>query len=168
MPKFPHILGVIIASGLAMATANAAMLGPSVETCLKDESAVLVSVTGFKKRAGRLRVQLYANGPRYFEKDAFVERIDVAVPALGTVDICVPVAKPGRYVVSVRHDVNANGRSDLRDGGGFSGNPDVSIADVVGKRKPSLAAISFQVGDTTKRVDVVLNYVRGLSFGPLR
>ena len=35
------------------------------------------------------------------------------------------------------------------------------------KRKPSLARVGFQVNDAPVRVNVVLNYVSGGSFGPV-
>ena len=81
--------------------------------------------------------------------------------------ICLPVDKPGSYVVSVRHDINGNGKSDRSDGGGLSGNPDMKLSDFVFKRKPPLAATSVAVGSSTRRVPVTLNYVNGLSFDPV-
>jgi uncharacterized protein (DUF2141 family) len=69
--------------------------------------------------------------------------------------------------VSVRHDINGNGKSDSKDGGGLSGNPDMKLSDFVFKRKPALAATSFAVGASTRRVPVTLNYVNGLSFDPV-
>src|SRR3546814_12226428 len=77
-------------------------------------------------------------------------------------------SKPGNYAVYVRHDRNGNGKSDRSDGGGFSGNPDVSLGDLVTKKKPSMSKAQFAVGDSTKEVRVVLSYVQGLSFEPLK
>lgn len=154
-----------LAATCAASPAAAVLLGPSPALCLNNNSAVLVTVTGFKNRAGRLRVQLYASDANYLRRGTWIERIEVAVPASGPAQICVP-ARAGRYMISVRHDANDNGRVDLRDGGGFSGNPRVRFTDVIAKRKPSLSETSFTVGATTARVPVMLNYVRGLSFGP--
>jgi uncharacterized protein (DUF2141 family) len=80
----------------------------------------------------------------------------------------VPVPKPGNYAVYVRHDANGNGKSDRSDGGGFSGNPDVSLGDLITKKKPSMSKTQFAVGNDTRPIRVVLNYVRGLSFEPLK
>ena len=63
-----------------------------------------------------------------------------------TIQVCVPVKGPGNYVVSVRHDINGNGKSDKSDGGGLSGNPDMKLTDFIFKRKPKLAQVSFAVG----------------------
>src|SRR3546814_12286441 len=82
--------------------------------------------------------------------------------------VCVPVEKPGNYVVSVRHDLNGNGKSDRSDGGGLSGNPDMKVTDFIFNRKPKLTTVSFAVGCATKRVPVTLNYVSGLSFEPVK
>ncbi len=147
--------------------AAAALLGPDAAACATGKPAVIVSVTGFKKRSGKVRVQLYRSATNYLDKGSYLERIDVAVPATGDASVCVPVPKAGRYVVSVRHDLNGNGKSDMKDGGGFSGNPDVKLSDVIGKRKPSLTETSFAVGSSPARVRVVLSYLRGLSFQPV-
>src|SRR3546814_14802793 len=79
-------------------------------------------------------------------------------------NVCVPVPKPGNYAVYVRHDRNGNGKSDRSAGGGYSGNADVSLGDLVTKKKPSMSKAQFAVGDSTKEVRVVLSYVQGLSF----
>jgi uncharacterized protein (DUF2141 family) len=168
MSKFGLLSIAAASSALAMpGIANAAILGPDAATCANGNRGVIVNVTGFKQRSGKLRVQLYAARSSFLDKGAWLERVDVAVPASGTASICVPVASAGKYVVSVRHDVNGNGKSDMKDGGGFSGNPDVKLSDLISKRKPSLAKTSFTVGDSTAKVNVVLNYVRGLSFQPI-
>ena len=78
-----------------------------------------------------------------------------------------PFPKAGRYAISVRHDANGNGKSDRADGGGFSGNPAVSLGDLAFKRKPDLGKVAFAVGGDPKVVPVVLRYVQGLSFKPI-
>lgn len=161
------LLAAVTLAGLAPVPAHAAVLGPAAARCAADDSAVLVNVTGLRTRTGRLRVQLYASNARYLEKDAYLARVDVAVPASGPAQVCVPVSRAGRYVVSVRHDVNGNGRTDMRDGGGFSGNPRLSLTDVITKRKPGLTRVTFEVGATTREINVVLNYVRGTSVAPV-
>lgn len=168
MFKFSLISAALATAALTVPTAaDAAILGPDAATCANGGRGVLVTVSGFKQRTGKLRVQLYAAKANFLDKGTWLERIDVNVPASGNAAICVPVDSAGKYVVSVRHDVNGNDKSDRKDGGGFSGNPDVSLGDLIAKRKPSLARTSFAVGGSTAKVGVVLSYVRGLSFQPI-
>lgn len=168
MSKFGLLSIAAATVALALPTAAAAViLGPDAATCVNGDRGVIVNVTGFKQRSGKVRVQLYAAKSSFLDKGAWIERVDVAVPSSGKAAICVPVSSPGKYVVSVRHDINGNSKSDMKDGGGFSGNPDVKLTDLMRKRKPSLSETSFTVGESTARVNVVLSYVRGLSFQPV-
>lgn len=166
MSKFLTIAAAAAALTLPTA-AQAVILGPNAATCINGERGVIVNVSGFKQRSGKVRVQLYAAQSSYLDKGSWLERVDVTVPSSGTAAICVPVSSPGKYVVSVRHDLNGNGKSDMKDGGGFSGNPDVKLTDLMRKRKPGLSETTFSVGQSTARINVLLNYVRGLSFEPV-
>jgi hypothetical protein len=65
--------------------------------------------------------------------------------------------------VAVRHDADANGKSGWNDGGGFSRNPKISLIDL----KPTLNEVAIPVGNGVRPVNVVLNYRRGLSIGPV-
>ncbi len=168
MSKFGMLSIAAATVALAIpAVANAVILGPDAATCTNGNRGVIVNVTGFKQRTGKVRIQLYAAQSTFLDKGVWLQRVDVAVPSSGAAAICVPVSSPGKYVVSVRHDLNGNGKSDRQDGGGFSGNPDVKLTDLIRKRKPSLSETSFSVGESTTRINVVLNYVRGLSFEPV-
>lgn len=149
--------------------AEAAAIGPHAAMCDNGGSAVLVQVDGLKSRSGKIRVQLYtSNSHTFLEKGEWLERVEVPVPSSGGANVCVPVPKPGNYAVYVRHDVNGNGKSDRKDGGGFSGNPDVSLSDLITKKKPSMSKTQFSVGNETRPIRVVMNYVQGLSFQPLK
>ncbi|WP_066965867.1 DUF2141 domain-containing protein [Rhizorhabdus dicambivorans] len=160
------MVGAMIAAGLPGA-AGAAMLGPDAAVCEGSGPAMLVRVEGFKKRSGVLRVQSYGGNPnRYFDKGAWLKRIDVPVPVSGSVDVCVPVPANGTYAISVRHDVDASGKTGMNDGGGMSGNPRMSLFDVMFKRKPDPRKVQVTVHGVT-RVPVTLNYVQGGSFGPI-
>ncbi|MDK2761434.1 MAG: DUF2141 domain-containing protein [Sphingopyxis sp.] len=164
-----YLAGLLAAGALiAPVAAQGAALGPSAALCNSNATAVQVEVRGFKQRTGTVRVQIYGANNSYLEKRKWLERIDVPVSREGTMAICVPVKEQGSYVVSVRHDINGNGKSDRKDGAGLSGNPDMKVSDFIFKRKPKLAQVSFAVGDATKRVPVVLNYVNGLSFDPVK
>lgn len=160
------VTGFVAAAAMALTlptyTASAeAALGPSASVCQADGSAVLVNVTGLKSRTGRLRVNLYANNAAtYLEKGKYLHRVDVAVPANGAVAVCVPVSRPGTYAISIRHDRNGNGKTDMSDGGGFSGNPNVSVVDLALKRKPPLSRTAFNVGRNTTAINVAVKYAR--------
>jgi uncharacterized protein (DUF2141 family) len=171
MSKFSvaALLGTLGAFALAMpVAAQATTLGPAAARCEANAAAALIEVAGFKARTGTLRVQIYAaNAKTYLEKRKWLDRVELPVAKSGAMRICLPVDQPGNYVVSVRHDINGNGKSDSSDGGGLSGNPDMKLSDFIFKRKPSLAATSFAVGPATRRVPVTLNYVNGLSFDPV-
>lgn len=163
---------LMMATGAAMAivqpaSARAATLGPSAHLCENNASAVLVDVSGFKAVSGSLRVQLYHGDSSFLDKGKWIERIDVPVNTNG-MRVCLPVKQGGNYVVSVRHDLNGNGKSDRSDGGGLSGNPDMKLMDFITKRKPKLSEVSFSVGETTRRIPITLNYVSGLSFRPVK
>jgi uncharacterized protein (DUF2141 family) len=162
-------LTAVAASALSVPVlADAAALGPQAALCDSNKSAVLVTVSGFKKRVGTVSVRLYANNKATFlERNKWLARVDVPVAKSGAMAICLPVAKPGSYAVSVRHDMNGNKKSDRADGGGLSGNPNMSLTDVLLQKKPNIAKSLFSVSTTTARVSVILNYVDGLSFGPV-
>jgi uncharacterized protein (DUF2141 family) len=169
MSNFTRIVASLIAAATPLAPAGAAVLGPHADACDGSKPAMLVRVQGLKSRTGILRVQSYGGNPaKYFDKGTYLERVDVHTPAAGPVEICMPVPRPGNYAVSVRHDANGNGSADVgNDGGGFSGNPNLSLFDVIFKRKPSPVQVQVHVTGLTP-VPVVLNYVHGTSLGPIR
>jgi uncharacterized protein (DUF2141 family) len=144
----------------------AAALGPDAAACSPgaNRPAVLVSINGFKNRVGKLRVQLYGNNPQDFlAKGKKLKRIDLPVTRAGAMNVCVAVPKPGIYAVSVHHDADGDGKRGWNDGGGFTGNPHLSML----KLKPSLRQTAISVGTGTKTVPVVLNYRSGLTIGPV-
>ncbi|MFZ5705607.1 MAG: DUF2141 domain-containing protein [Pseudomonadota bacterium] len=158
--------GLMIAMGMPVA-AGAAVLGPDAAACTGNAPAILVHVEGLKSRSGMLRVQSYGGNPKhYFDKGSYLRRIDVPVPASGPVDVCVKLPANGAYAVSVRHDVDGSGKTGMEDGGGMSGNPRLSLLDVLFKRKPDPQKVQIEVAGMT-RVSIVMNYVKGGSFGPV-
>jgi len=143
-----------------------AALGPDAAACSAgaNRPALLVSVNGFKNRVGKLRVQLYGGNPAQFlERGAKLKRIDLPVTRSGAMNVCVAVPKAGTYAIAVRHDADANGKTNWNDGGGFSNNPKLSLL----KLKPSHRSAAVSVGTGVKVVPVVLNYRSGLSIGPV-
>jgi len=147
-----------------VAPASAAALGPDKAACegRSNEPAVLVNVSGFKSRTGRVRVQIY-DSSNFLVKGKRVRRIDLPVTS-SKMPICVSLPGPKAYAVAVRHDVNGNNKSgDWSDGGGFSRNPKLSLLNL----RPSFSQVAVPVGKGVKPVDVVLNYRQGLSIAPI-
>lgn len=172
MSNFIRPAATLIASLVAVAVplvpAGAAVLGPHAADCTGAKPAMLVRIQGLKSRSGIIRVQSYGGDPAsYFEKHAYLERVEIRTPPAGSVEVCMPVPHAGIYAVSVKHDANGNGATDIgADGGGFSGNPNVSLFDAMFKRKPSPAQVQVRVNGLTT-VPVTLNYVRGAGVGPI-
>ena len=156
-----------MASALFAPAASAhAALGPDAAACSAgaNRPALLVSVNGFKNRAGRLRVQVYGSNPSEFlAKGKKLRRIDLPVSGTGPMNVCDALPRPGTYAVAVRHDADGNNKSGWNDGGGFSNNPKISLMDL----KPSLKETAISVSNGVKPVRVVLNYRRGLAIGPV-
>ena len=154
-----------IAGGAIVAAApTQAAVGPYAGHCEAGKPAALVRVTGLKAPRGIVSVKLYASNNRFLEKGAYLRKVEVPVRRTGAMDVCVPVPSSGRYAVSVRHEVGA--QKSRGDGGGFSGNPKLSLLDVVLSRKPSLGAVSFNVNGSTRLVPVTLMYLQGGSIRP--
>lgn len=168
MLKFTLFIASLIAAATPLTAAGAAVLGPHADACDGTHPAMLVRVQGLKSRTGILRVQSYGGDPsRYFDKGTYIERVELRTPPNGSVEVCMPVPRPGLYAISVRHDANGNGSVDIgNDGGGFSGNPSYSLFDAMFKRKPSPVQVQVHVTGLTA-VPVVLNYVHGASLGPI-
>ena len=158
---------LVIAGALtAVPTAAQSILGPEAEACRPGAggTAALVRIYGFKDRAGDVRIQLYGNNPDDFlAKGKKLKRIELPVTAEGDMVVCVALPNRGEWAIAVRHDRDGNHKSGWNDGGGFSGNPKLSLADL----KPRLEETAFTARDGVTVVDVVLNYRAGLSIRPL-
>jgi uncharacterized protein (DUF2141 family) len=142
-----HSLAVIV---LALSAA------PAVAAC--DGPALLVKVDGLKNRTAEIRVRAFGGDPRtYFDKKFVTAAIYKKPPATGPVDYCLPV-KPGVYAVDVRQDVDGDGKTGSADGIGISGNPQMSMLDVVFKRRPPNDVVQVRVGQGVTPLSVVLRY----------
>ena len=165
------ILFASIAAAGAIGPAAAALpVGPFAARCEAHGAApaMLVRISGFKARQGIVRVQSYGGDPtRFFDKGSYLKRIELPVPATGALEVCMPVPGPGEYAVSVRHDLNGSGKSDRADGGGMSGNPHLSLFDLMLKRKPDPDIVAVPVQRGVRVVPIVLNYLDGGSFRPV-
>jgi hypothetical protein len=145
------------------ASASAVPAGPYAGLCREDKPAVLARVSGFKVPSGTVSVKLYAsNRATFLEKGAYLRKVKVAVSDRGPIDVCVPVPSSGRYALSVRHEVGQ--QKSRSDGGGFSGNPPVTLIDLALQRKPALAKVSFTVNGSTLLVPITLRYLQGGQF----
>jgi uncharacterized protein (DUF2141 family) len=161
------------AAALALAASFAAPLSPALAALGPDaarcrngsgQPAILVNVSGFKNRVGALRVQLYGGNPNDFlVRGKRLRRIDLPLTRNGTMEVCVAVPAPGTYAVAVRHDADGNGKTGWNDGGGFSNNPQLSIANL----KPAYRRVSINVGNGVKPISVVLNYRTGFTIKPI-
>jgi uncharacterized protein (DUF2141 family) len=154
-------------AALALASPAAAQLGPDAAACRNGNGqAVLVTVDGFRQRTGNVRVAIYGGDPRRFlARGQTLRKINLPVTPGGPMRICVAVPQPGRYAIAVRHDVNGNNRSgDWSDGGGFSRNPRISLANL----RPNYNNVAINVGRGVTPVAVVLNYRFGLAIRPVR
>lgn len=142
------------------------ILGPDAAACRAGASgpAALVRVHGFKDRGGQLRVQLYGSNPDDFlAKGKKLLRIDLPMQVEGDMLVCVPLPTTGVFAVAVRHDRDGNGKSGWNDGGGFSGNPHISLVSL----KPKLSDSAFTAKDGISMLEVVMNYRSGFSIGPV-
>jgi uncharacterized protein (DUF2141 family) len=75
-----------------------------------DGPAALVTVHGFKDRAGRVRIAIYpATEADLLAPARYVQRLDTPVTPEGEMTICAPVPTAGDHVVTALHDRDANG-----------------------------------------------------------
>ncbi len=148
---------VAIPSGLAAAQ----ILGPAPAACSAgDVPSILVRVSGFKDRVGKVRVRTFGGSPStYFDKTKVLKRVEYTIPASGPVEVCMPVPSVGVYAVDVRHDTNSNGDTDRSDGAGASGNPKISLFDIIFKRKPPVKQVQVSVGQGTTVVPIMIRYM---------
>ena len=157
MSKFFAVLtaGLVLVSGTAVAGQE---VSNDLSRCTAGKGpAVLISVRGVKESAGRVRVQSYpATGGAWLAKGRWLHRVESRADA-GNMSFCIPVPAEGKYGIAVRHDRNANGKTDIsQDGGGFSNNPSISILNL---GKPSVSKVAFQAGPGVTRIAINLKYM---------
>jgi uncharacterized protein (DUF2141 family) len=149
------LAALLLAAGIAQA---GTALSNDMSRCGAGKGpAVLISVRGIKKSSGNLRIQSYAaTKATWLNKGSWLNRIETKASA-GSMTICLPVGAAGNYGIAVRHDQNANGKTDLReDGGGFSNNPSISIFNL---GKPSVSKVSFYAGAGVTNITINLKYM---------
>jgi uncharacterized protein (DUF2141 family) len=125
--------------------------------CRDDGPAVRVTVTEIKAGTGTMRMQLYrATKQDWLAKGRWIYRIQIPARA-GSMTFCMPVPEAGSYAIAVRHDANANDKTDLTvDGGGMSNNPSINIFNL---GKPSVDKAAFSIGNEVKPINIRMRYL---------
>lgn len=170
-------LAVTLAALLPLLTAAVPLrstpdLGKAEGRCRAGESgpAFLVDVTGLKDRKGLLKLEVYpANDKDFLVDDNILvaagktfRRVEIVTPDTGVPTLCVRLPGPGRYGVTVLHDRDSNRKFGWRvDGIGFAANPRLGLS------KPKVARASATAGSSPTRIEIVMNYQRGLGMRPL-
>lgn len=165
MMRIFSIAGLIVI-GLCISRPVAAQSGPCSST---TGPSILVKIAGLKHRSGTVRIRLFGGDPKtYFDKRYALKRIEFAIPKIGDVEQCIAVTRTGAYAVDVRHDANNNGKSDRADGAGASGNPDVSLLDVIFKKKPPAGRVQIKVDRGTTVATIIVKYLSGGQLKPVQ
>jgi uncharacterized protein (DUF2141 family) len=160
--SFVRNAGLTLAAGVIAAAAPAAAqfrnhIANETDKCRDGAGpAVKVQISGITPSQGTLRVQLYpGTAADWLKPGHWLNRIEV--PARGSsATVCMPVPGPGTYAIAVRHDVNGNGKTDIRsDGGGMSNNPSINILNL---GKPSYDKTAFPVGAGVKTISIRMRY----------
>lgn len=118
--------------------------------------AIRVTINGIKSASGTIRAQVY-NGTSadWLEKGRWLNRVELPARR-GRMTICLPVPESGNYAVAVRHDLNGNGKTDIRsDGGAMSNNPSINIFNL---GKPGIDKTRFSVGKSVKSIAITMKY----------
>ena len=160
MTRLPF-LGLAAVALATSASADPRETSPNDKSCDNASLPTMtVRVTGLKNGTGKVRVQAYgASG--FLGKGAWIRRVDMPLNGRRSVEVCVPLPKPGQYAFVVRHDANANRKSDWNDGGGFSRNHKLSLMG-----KPSFGQTAIAVPNGPATTSIIMNYRSGLTVRP--
>ena len=156
------IAGTAIAVTALLATSFAASaqrqkISNNLNKCTAGSGpAVYVTLDGIKSSTGMVRVQSYrGTQDEWLKKGKWLRRIEVPARA-GTMRFCLPVNAAGTYGIAVRHDVNGNGKTDIRqDGGAMSNNPSINVFNL---GKPSYKKTAFTVGSGVTSIRIKMRY----------
>jgi uncharacterized protein (DUF2141 family) len=162
------IVWFMVLFGCVSAAAPSGLAQPA-GACATMDPAIEVHVTGFKDRKGQVRAELFSDQKEDFlgSKQTLLgagrvfNRLDMPTPSSGDAIICMPVPRPGSYSMVLLHDRNLSGEFNaFTDGFGFPNNPRLGFS------KPAVERATVTVGETVLKIEVVLNYVQGLSVKP--
>lgn len=125
--------------------------------CSGKGPAVRVQLSGVSASSGTVRVQAYRGvASEWMQKGRWLTRVEAPARA-GSMTFCVPVPAAGTYAIAVRHDVNGNGKTDLRtDGGGMSNNPSINIFNL---GRPPVSRTAFTVGEDVHTISIAMRYL---------
>lgn len=148
-------------------------LGKAEGQCRPNEQgpAFLVDVIGMKDRTGMLKLEVYPSNDADFLQDDNIlvnagkvfRRVEAEIPPSGPVTMCIRVPGPGTYSVTLLHDRDRNRKFGWTvDGIGFGSNPKL------GWSKPKAAVTRAVAGGSPTRIQIVMNYRRGLGVAPLK
>lgn len=158
---FAALLWLAAAGSPAMAQLD----GEAIACGQSGAPHVRVHVTGLKNGEGTVRVQAYGSDPQDFlATGKWIRRIEVPLQGRQSLDVCLRLPRYGEYAIAVRHDANANGKSDWNDGGGFSRNPRLSLFHL----KPAYTDVAVAVSRDMPAVPILMNYRQGLSIRPMQ
>ncbi|WP_448579248.1 DUF2141 domain-containing protein [Thermaurantiacus sp.] len=149
------------------------ILGDDGPACARDsrQPAVRVQVEGLRSRDGYVRAELYpATAEDFLKPDRLLEREGkpfrrawIAVPPGGAVSLCLAAPAAGDYALSVVHLEEKRWKFNFRrDGAGFSNNPRIGMG------RPTVEQAAFRLSHGVRQERVVMNYLQGLAFRPLR
>ena len=123
-----------------------------------ETGEVTVPVRGLRSDSGQVLACLttQAKGFPDCRRDAAARKL--VVPASGAVTLRFVALPPGRYAVSLLHDENGNGKTDMalmvpREGFGFSRDAEVRMGP------PKFAAAAFAVEAGTVTMPVRMRYI---------
>ena len=121
-----------------------------------DRPAVWITINNIAESRGTLRVQSYRGiQSEWLKKGRWLNRIELPARA-GQMTVCMPIPQSGTYAIAIRHDLNGNGDTDLReDGGGMSNNPSINVFNL---GKPSYTKTAFSVGNGVKSITINMRY----------
>jgi uncharacterized protein (DUF2141 family) len=162
-------LAVPSAASHAMETPGLRMLPHDSAVCAAEahRPAALMHITGFKDRAGLLRIQSYTdNQSELLEKGKYLNRMIVPVTPAGDMMVCMPLPKPGKFVLFVVHDRDSNYSVGFSDGAAFSNNPKLRFS-IPKPPKPKAQDAAFEVLDSAVHLPIRLNYLSGFSIRPI-
>lgn len=147
--------GALAVGGVAQAQYNRE-IAHNPAACNSGGPAIKVTVNGIKSGGGTMRVQsYYGTRADWLVKGKWLTRVEAPARA-GSMTFCLPVSRAGTYAVAVRHDLNGNGKTDLReDGGGMSNNPSINVFNL---GKPSYTKTAFTVGSGVTPISVNMRY----------
>jgi uncharacterized protein (DUF2141 family) len=152
-----RLAAALLAVGLAQALAAPAR----ADDCSASEAKLDVTVEGLRNQKGLVTYTLYPDDKKKFlAKGGSLERIrvDAHTPATET---CVPLPKPGTYLLAVYHDEDANRKLNRsliglpREGFGFSNNASSSIG------LPAFEAVRFVAKAGVTALKIKLRYLTG-------